>query len=173
MNKEDCSRIGSIVRTNGFSGIFTALLDCSPASGFDLSKASSVFLEINGQLVPYFIKTISGEFPQYTLQFDDVLSYDEAKKLIKSPIFIESTLILRKEQITLAGEEVMGFAVNDLRVGFIGEVLDVLVYPMQILLKVNYHTKEILIPAIKPIIQKIDRRKKEISVDLPEGFLEI
>ena len=45
--------------------------------------------------------------------------------------------------------------------------------PHQLLCRIEIETKEVLIPLHEDTIIKIDQKKKQIIVDLPEGLLEI
>jgi 16S rRNA processing protein RimM len=40
-------------------------------------------------------------------------------------------------------------------------------------LMIDWHEKEVMIPINGPFIKSINKSKKKISVELPEGFLEI
>ena len=63
--------------------------------------------------------------------------------------------------------------VHDLRAGFIGNVTDVLEYPMQLLLQVTLPNTETLIPWVEAFILEVDKKKKIIRCDLPEGLFRL
>ena len=55
----------------------------------------------------------------------------------------------------------------------IGAVTEVIEQPHQILLTINYKGNEAYIPLHDESLEKIDHKKKEIHVILPEGLLEL
>jgi 16S rRNA processing protein RimM len=55
----------------------------------------------------------------------------------------------------------------------LGQILEVIEQPHQILCRVNINEKEALIPLHQDTLLKIDKKKKQVIVSLPEGLLEI
>ncbi len=55
----------------------------------------------------------------------------------------------------------------------LAEVEAVIEQPLQVLLQLTMQNKEVLIPLNEGTLLKIDRKKKEIHVSLPDGLLEI
>ncbi|MCX6266534.1 MAG: ribosome maturation factor RimM, partial [Bacteroidetes bacterium] len=69
--------------------------------------------------------------------------------------------------------EIVGFQVVDQNHGNIGRIEDILELPHQSLFQIRYGEKEILIPIVDDIIQKVDRRKKLLMIEAPSGLIEI
>ncbi|RZJ63135.1 MAG: 16S rRNA processing protein RimM, partial [Flavobacterium sp.] len=70
--------------------------------------------------------------------------------------------------------EVIGFDVEDKRLGIVGKIVsvnDIAAQPLFEVLKDN--VIEILIPMIDHFIVKVDRKNKVIKMDLPEGLIEM
>jgi 16S rRNA processing protein RimM len=67
----------------------------------------------------------------------------------------------------------VGFEVFDETYGSIGKVAAVTAAGLNKLLSIDHGGKEILIPLNSPFIKSVNKTKKKIAVDLPEGFLEI
>lgn len=55
----------------------------------------------------------------------------------------------------------------------LGPILEVIEQPHQVLCRLDINGKEVLIPLNEETLQKIDHKKKEIHVQLPEGLLEV
>ncbi len=55
----------------------------------------------------------------------------------------------------------------------LGEVIEVIEQPMQLLCKIMYKEVEALIPIHEESLVKIDKKKKQVHVALPEGLLDI
>jgi 16S rRNA processing protein RimM len=51
--------------------------------------------------------------------------------------------------------------------------LEVIEQPHQMLCRIEINGKEVLIPLNESTIEKIDGKKKQVKVKLPEGLLEI
>ena len=55
----------------------------------------------------------------------------------------------------------------------LGTILEVIEQPHQLLCRLEVQSKEVLIPLNEAFLQKIDHRKKQVVVTLPEGLLDI
>ncbi len=65
------------------------------------------------------------------------------------------------------------FLLLDKIFGEIGKIKQVLEYPNQALFQTFYKEKEVLVPINDLFIKHVDREKKEIHLELPEGLLDI
>ena len=54
-----------------------------------------------------------------------------------------------------------------------GLIEDVREYPQQFLASIQYQEKEVLIPLNEAFIVEIDKTKKLLILDLPDGLLEL
>jgi 16S rRNA processing protein RimM len=55
----------------------------------------------------------------------------------------------------------------------IGEILEVIEQPHQLLCRLEIKGKEVLIPLHEASLKKIDHKKNQVLVELPEGLLDI
>ena len=69
--------------------------------------------------------------------------------------------------------EVIGFEVEDKRLGYVGEIQSINDSTAQPLFEVLKGDAEILIPMIDHFLVKIDRENKKVIMDLPEGLIEM
>jgi 16S rRNA processing protein RimM len=69
--------------------------------------------------------------------------------------------------------EVKGYTVMDKNFGNAGIVEEVLEYPHQAVLRVLLRNKEILIPITDDIVLDVDREKRIIHTEAPEGLIEL
>ncbi len=67
----------------------------------------------------------------------------------------------------------IGFSVIDKTRGKIGDIRKIFEYPSQAVIQVFFNKKEILIPINPHVILQVDREKKEIQIDAPEGLIEL
>lgn len=166
-----CYKIAYILKPHGLKGEVTFSLDPEfPASA---AEPGTVFLEKDNSLVPYFIERISVRGDRAFVKFEDVDDPEEALAVSKRAVYLA-----KKERPKLAhgdfyDDEVIGFNVNDQQAGVIGKVTGVTVAGPNRLLALQHEGKEVLIPVNGPFITGINKAKKMITVDLPEGFLDI
>jgi 16S rRNA processing protein RimM len=69
--------------------------------------------------------------------------------------------------------EVIGFTVLDKNHGNIGIITSILDLPQQSLMQIQHGSKEILIPLVDKVLLKVNRSKKELHIQAPEGLIEI
>ena len=55
----------------------------------------------------------------------------------------------------------------------LGEVIEVIEQPHQVLCKIMLENKEALIPVHEDSLKKIDKKNKKLFVNLPDGLLDI
>ena len=55
----------------------------------------------------------------------------------------------------------------------LGKIIEVIEQPHQILCTIEFNNKEAYIPLHQETIKKVDRKKKQVIVELPPGLLEI
>jgi 16S rRNA processing protein RimM len=55
----------------------------------------------------------------------------------------------------------------------LGKVIEVIEQPHQVLCRIDFNGKEALIPLHEGTIVKVDKKKLQVIVELPEGLLEI
>lgn len=132
----------------------------------------ALFVDRDGELVPFFPEDFQIR-DEYTamVRFDDVSSEDQAKKLVNSDLYIPRDTLPEPDQSRQLASWIEGFKAFDQDHTYIGEVRDLLSLKEQDLLRVMDQDKEMLIPAVQSYIIRIDKRRKEIHLDLPEGLL--
>jgi len=69
--------------------------------------------------------------------------------------------------------EVIGFEIEDKRLGVFGKIVSINDTSAQPLFEVVNGTVEILVPMIDQFLVKIDRENKKVLMDLPEGLIEM
>lgn len=170
MNLDSCLILGQIVKAHGLKGDVTAELNVELPAKY---KLESVFLEINQKLVPFFIQKISVSRKKAIIKFEDINKIEDTASLIRKNLYLPSDKFPETDEGDLSLKHILGFKVKDKVKGELGTIEDVLERTGQDLLVMLYQEKEILIPVDPSIILKVDTRKKMLSVDLPEGLLDL
>jgi 16S rRNA processing protein RimM len=173
MEKEACYYLGKITRTNGNKGGVSIFLDVDDPHEY--SELDAVFVEIKGQLIPFFIEELNLHTSKNTafVYFEDVEEIEKAQKLVNSKLFLPLTSLPALEGNKFYFHEVGGFDLIDQNFGKIGPINQILDYPNQALFQAFYNQKEVLIPINDRFIVNVDREKKEILLNLPEGLIQV
>ncbi|MEO5980242.1 MAG: ribosome maturation factor RimM [Chryseolinea sp.] len=171
MQVDACFKIGFIQKTHGLKGEVTAVLDTN-APG-DLRDLKTLFLGDENRVVPYFITAISQNGTKALLKLEDIDSIDDARLLVKKSAYLEKSIRPKKGRGEFYDDEIVGFTVNDAGEGHLGEIIEIIQAGPNKLLTVSYGEKEILIPIAGPFIISVNKTKKIVSVNLPDGFLDI
>jgi len=144
MEISDYYRIGKITKPHGLKGEVTVSLQ--PGLPNDVNDVEVVFIRMNNQMVPHFIKSISRNGDKAYLQFDDVETLDEAQAIAKHELFLPKSLRPKSQKGEFYDDEVIGFVVEDNSFGTLGTITAVIQSGLQRLISVNYQGKELLIP---------------------------
>lgn len=70
-------------------------------------------------------------------------------------------------------QEVLGFEVIDKNIGSVGVIQGFSTNGLQDLLLIPRQGKEIMVPFVAPFIEKMDFPNRQITMDLPEGLVEV
>lgn len=66
----------------------------------------------------------------------------------------------------------VGFQVNDVRHGALGEIVDVDDATMNVLFVIEKEGGELLLPAHEEFILDLDKKNRVLTVEIPEGLLD-
>ncbi len=170
MTQNECFRLGKITKPFGFKGqvIFFLDVDCPE----DYAELDSVFVEVKGSLVPYFIEDIAINGNKATVTFEE-LTPQEAQSLVGCDLYLPLDVLPKLDGNRFYYHEVIGWHVVDSEKGDIGTIASVIDYPAQALFQIMKNDKEILIPVIDQVINLVDRDKKTIFITAPNGLIDL
>jgi len=163
--------LGKIIKSYGFDGALTIKTE----TGFEgnIPEMESVFLETDGKLVPFLVS--SYEFVDNSLirvTFDGYDSLGKVRGFIGSKVFLTSAIKTEDPEDDL--NRFKGYRISTTCNDHLGTISEIIENPGQILLDVQTPRDEkILIPFHQDLIVRIDKRRKVITMDLPEGLMEI
>ncbi len=168
---ENYVNIGKIVAAFGLKG--ELILQHGLGVKTNLKDVKVIFIEqVKGSYLPYFVESSKAKDETEMYVKTEGLDSREAAR----PILHKQVWLTDQDFRKLAGSSspiaLLGYTlVNDGEaVGVIEEVIE---QPHQVLLRIDYKNKEALIPLHQETLDKIDRKKKEVHVTLPDGLLEI
>ncbi len=171
MTKDDCFNLGYISRRVGNKGDVAFVLDSDTPARY--KNLESVFLEINKSLVPFFIKkiTLSGTFATVTL--DGIDSVERADELVKSSLYLPLSFLPPLKGKKFYYHEIPGYKASDKTYGDLGIIKSILDFPNQAVFQIMKGDDEILIPVKDEFIISIDRMNNVVSLDAPDGLIDI
>ena len=172
MRKEDCFYLGKIAKKFSFKGEVLIYLDTDEPELYE--NMESVFVEFNKNLVPFFIENSSLHKNDFLrVQFEDVDSEEEADSILNCAVYLPLSMLPKLEGNQFYFHEVIGFEIEDKRLGVFGKIVSINDSSAQPLFEVVNGTVEILVPMIDQFLEKIDRENKKVVMDLPEGLVEM
>jgi 16S rRNA processing protein RimM len=179
MNIDSCFKVGHIIKAHGLKGEVVAELDTDHP--IEYSELESVFVEINQKLVPFFIENINlqntlkgtNTSKKAILKFEDIDKIEDTQSLLKLPLFLPLEMLPESNEEELYFSGIIGFKVHDKNQGILGTVKEIYEKQGQDLISMEHKGKEVFIPIDESIILKIDRRKKILYVDLPQGLVDL
>ncbi len=172
MRKKDCFYLGKIAKKFSFKGEVLVYLDTDEPELYE--NMESVFVEFNKNLIPFFIENSSLHKNDFLrVKFEDVDSEEEADRMIGCELYLPLNMLPKLEGNKFYFHEVIGFEVEDQRLGYIGEIVSINDTTAQPLFEILFEDREILIPMIDDFIVEVNRANKKIILNTPEGLVDL
>ena len=172
MIREETVSLGSIIKIHALKG--ELLIQTELDLDENQIDTEWVFLEYQGQLVPFFVEYLnaSGSSNAF-LKVDDINSIDQAKEWLGKSVFIPSASIHKIKAKSPTIHVLQGFQVIDENSGLLGKVNAILELQNNPLIQILEDEKEILIPLSDSIILSIDHKKRLLHIRAPEGLIDL
>lgn len=165
----ETEEIGYISKTHGLKGHI--ILRLNELINIDEEAIKSIFLDINGSQVPYFIEECRPNNTGYIVKLETIDTVDTSKKLIGKKAFALPDFILEEDESL---KEFIGYAIIDTKLGNIGNIAAVDEKTDNAIIKVIHPTGvEIILPFNDDFIIEIDDDLKTIEFNAPEGLIEM
>ncbi|HEX8514715.1 MAG TPA: ribosome maturation factor RimM [Bacteroidia bacterium] len=171
MNKNECFNLGYVSKTVGNKGELLLILDVDDIKRY--KKLETVFVEINKELVPFFITAIELRGNGAKVSFDGINTTEKAEHITRNSLYLPLSFLPPLKGKKFYFHEVTGYTVTDKVHGDIGVIENILDHPTQALFQIRKGETEILIPVKEEFIITIDRSKKNIALHAPEGLIDI
>jgi 16S rRNA processing protein RimM len=163
--------LGRITKVSGYEGAVAVKLEKIFTE--NIPQMESVFLEVEGRPVPFFISDIEYSGADILkMQFEGYTSIEKISEFIGCRIFLTSEADIN-----------IGNADNPDLIGYnvivdenkpLGLISDIIPNNGQWLITViSANKKSILIPLHEDFIVRIDKKGKRIFMDIPDGLIEI
>ncbi|MEO6188846.1 MAG: ribosome maturation factor RimM [Ginsengibacter sp.] len=164
-------KIGRLAGTFGIEGLL--VLEQNLGKKTSLKGLKTIFVEQNqNSFFPYFIESskIKNE-KEVFLKLEGISSKEQARSLLKNDVWLEE-IDFKKLAAPAAPISLLGFTVINEKEK-LGEVIEVIEQPHQLLCKIDFEGQEALLPVHEQTLERIDKNKRIIYLKLPEGLLDI
>ena len=166
-------QIGFTRKSHGIAGEIKVVVEPDYEDIF--LEADRVFLEIRGKKMPYFLASIRGK-GDLIVHFEDIANREEAITIQSKPIFLPANEVpetLMTAEFGLEFSHLEGYTMLDQEGQVIGIIEEVLEMPQQEMALINYNSREVLIPLNEALIISENETKKEVTVEIPDGLLDL
>ena len=164
-------KIGKFAASYGLQG--ELVLQHSLGKRTSLKGLEAIFIEDGkDNFMPYFVEktTIKSETETY-IKLEGIDSKEAARKLTPKEAWLEEA-DFNKFSAGTAPIALLGFTMVDGDID-LGEIIEVIEQPHQVLCTILYKGKEALVPVHEASLIKIDKKKRKVFVEIPEGLLDI
>ena len=169
MGIDESIRFGILLKTHGYKGDFLLKADFDIPENF--KKPTSVFILIEGILVPFFIQSINKtSFPYFIIHFEGIDELNDANAYFGREIFISAGDQTIRNPESPKESNYLGFRVVDKDLVEVGIVKKVVMIPGNPLLVVTAKEGERMIPFHTDLIMEVNADTKTLQIDVPDGI---
>lgn len=181
IKEEDIRKIGKFQKTHGLKGEMNAMIDIDWEF---LEEDYPLIVDIDGAFVPFYVESVRPKGAETALIKLEDVDFDEA-----SSQFVNKQIWARKSDLAdffeleenelLDDDDLKGFTVKDVNGQVLGTVAHIDSNTINTLLVVDRISdtdgdeREIFIPFVDDFVVEINPEEKLITVDLPEGLLDL
>lgn len=172
IKREEVYKIGVLGKPHGVKGeIQFRFTD----DVFDQCDADYLVLDMEGILVPFFMEEYRFRSDEVALmKFCNIDTEERARELTGTEVYFPRA-IAEENKDELSWAQIVGFKLLDSKTSkVVGEIVSVDETTINLLFEIKTETGgELLIPANENLIIGIDKARKTIEVEIPDGLLEL
>jgi len=139
-----------------------------------LQKGNYVFFDVNGSKVPFRITTVE-DGNHFVIYLEDVANKKKSDPLSGLELWIPFEGVKPRHQ--KSPKNIPGkwheYQIHDNQKESFYKIERVEEFPQQMMAVIEVNEKEVLIPLSDHLITSIDKEKKIIHMELPEGLMEL
>ena len=168
IRQEEVYKIGKLGKTHGVKGEISFLFDDDV---FDRVDADYLVLDIDGILVPFFMEEYRFKSDSNALvKFEDIDTQERAQQLTGTDVYFPRALADSDED-SLSWAAIVGYDIADAQTGqSVGKIATIDDSTQNILFELEDGK---LIPASEELITAIDKENRTITIDIPDGLLDL
>ncbi len=163
--------VGHSTKSRGIHGNFKA--NISKKFVLDVVRARAIFIKLDGSKVPFLIESAEDQ-GHVLMKLEEIDSPEAISAYLSKELFLDAEEISPEnkfeEQETNA---LVGYTIIDQQDNPIGIIIDILEYPEQVLAKVAYQNKEVLVPIHEDLIIELSEDTSNLKLEIADGLLDI
>lgn len=163
--------VGKVLKPRGLKGEVKVEIITSFPAHFE--SLHTVYFQNKKGWHPLTVSKVSFKKNAVYLIFKEVASLEEAEKLRGSYLYIPKDDLIELEEDEFYVHDLIGMRVVDEAGHDLGEIVNVESYAgNDVYVIENLHGRQQLIPAIKDVVLKVDRRLKRMTIHVIDGLLD-
>ena len=163
--------IGKIVAVFGLQG--EVVLQHRLGKKTSLKGLKAIFIEERGdEMLPWFIEGVRVKSDaEVYVKLEGLDTKEAARKVVQKEVWLGQAdfeqFAGRSAPISMVGYRLFDGEAD------LGEILEVIEQPHQVLCRIDLAGKEALVPLHEQTLRRVDVKKREVHVELPEGLLDV
>jgi len=164
-------KAGKLVAVHGLKGELILKHELGKKSS--LKDVKAIFIEDKkDSFFPWFIETAKARSAaEVLLKLETIDTREAAAKLSQKEVWLTEEDFKRLSAKS-APANLLGYTIINNK-DRLSNILEVIEQPHQLLCRIELNKKEVLIPINEVFLKKIDHKKMEVTLELPEGLLDI
>lgn len=164
-------KIGKFAASHGLGGHLVLVHGLGKKS--DFKGLEAIFLENSkDNFLPYFIESVAAKTDTESfVKLEGIHTKEAARRFTPKEVWLAADdfakYAARQSPISMLGFQLIDGDKN------LGEIVEVIEQPHQVLCAIMYHGNEALIPVHQHNLLKIDQDSRKVFVEVPEGLLDI
>jgi 16S rRNA processing protein RimM len=165
----DGAKAGKISKPYGLRGEVNILLE--PDSGKYIEPNHPLFINIDGQRVPFFVEEVElVSNDQALIKFEFLDSLEDARRVSGCSLYFDPAHVSTPVQHENELHSVVGYLAIDKYVGDLGQISDFIPNTMNPVFLIDHQGRELMVPAVADFIEEIDPKNHKVHFNLPEGL---
>ncbi len=165
--------VGKLLKPHKLAGAFRFMLSRNLKTNKKFPKHFMVLQK--GAYLPYFVQEVElTGFNEGLLKLEEINTPEQARSLTGHELYLtekEMNTYFTKDAETL--DFLVGYVVLNEEGVELGKLTEVMETPAQVLATIQHNGREVMIPLVDDFILEINKRRKVITVNLPEGLLDL
>ena len=169
IKEQEVYKIGVIGKAHGVKGELSIQIDDDI---FDRVDAEYLVLKLDGIFVPFFMEEYRFKSDSVVLvKFEGVDSQERARELTGVEVYFPRELAEQDENVELSYSALVGYTLIDSNSG---KPAGTIAYVDEQTINIMFELEDgRLIPASEELIVDVDHKNRTITLDIPEGILDL
>jgi 16S rRNA processing protein RimM len=168
----NCILLGTLTKSFGTKG--SVLVRFRDLTKDDIKERETVFLEIDGILVPFFIEVFQEKSTDSAiLKLEGIDTESRAREFSGCQVYVRKDQVKRKKSVQESLPDLTGYRVQDLNLGYIGMAGTIVDIANNPLLEVRHKDQDFLVPFHEDIIREVNHAELIVVIEAPDGLFEL